>query len=156
VNLPEGGGQMLRYIRQLSAVFILLTCAPLARDQQTDRRDGNWWADRDESFKMAYFVGFFDGMDLGNKFSYWAFADNKNYETMRKVGDSYKGYQDKYMIHVTNIQLTQGVDKLYTDVRNRKIRVRNAVWLVVNQIAGKSDAEMEKMIENFRKDADKD
>jgi hypothetical protein len=54
---------------------------------------------------------------------------------------------------ITAGQLADGLDVLYGDYRNRNILLLNAVWLVLNSISGKSDAEMQKMIENFRKAA---
>ena len=58
-----------------------------------------------------------------------------------------------HVANVANVQLSDGVTKFYEDYRNWKILVANAVWLVLNTISGKSDAEMEKMIEKFRKNA---
>jgi len=58
---------------------------------------------------------------------------------------------NKYLKNVTNSQLADGVDKFYSDYRNRRIMVNDAVWLVLNEISGKSDADMKKMIENWRK-----
>ena len=46
-------------------------------------------------------------------------------------------------------------DFIYEDFKNRKIKIYNAVWLVGQQIAGKSSGEMEKIIEVYRKNADK-
>jgi hypothetical protein len=42
----------------------------------------------------------------------------------------------------------------YKDYRNRKIRIYDAVWLVLNSIAGKPQDELDKMIESFRKNTD--
>jgi len=52
---------------------------------------------------------------------------------------------------VTNGQLAAGLDKFYADYRQSKHQAQNGVWLVLNSIAGKSDTEMEKMAENYRK-----
>ena len=70
---------------------------------------------------------------------------------MTKVANSYDSYMRKYLSNVTNGQLVDGLDKFYSDFRNRRIKVNDAVWLVLNQVAGEPEAEMEKMIENWRK-----
>jgi hypothetical protein len=48
-----------------------------------------------------------------------------------------------------------GLDVFYSDYQNRRIKVYGAVWLVLNQISGKPEPEMQKLIENWRKNADK-
>jgi len=56
-------------------------------------------------------VGFFDGMVLGNSFSYWGILDNdKNDAAIGKVAGSYHSYNDKYFSHVTNLQLVDGLE----------------------------------------------
>lgn len=148
---------MKRHLILVFAVaFSMLLFAAVARNAPEDRRDGNWWRELERSQKINYMVGFFDGMELGNKFSYWGILDkNKNNPAVRQVFGSYSDYDQKYFSHVTNYQLMDGVDTFYSDYRNRLILVDDAVWLVVNEIAGKPDAEMQKMIENWRKSADK-
>jgi hypothetical protein len=100
-------------------------------------------------------VGFFDGMQLGYHFSYWGVPaeKSKNDTTLGEIVSSYSDYHQKYFSHVTNLQLADGLDAFYSDYRNREIAVDGAVWLVVNEISGKSDAEMQTMIENWRKGA---
>jgi hypothetical protein len=48
----------------------------------------------------------------------------------------------------------EGLDIFYSDYRNKKIRINDAVWLIVNSITGKSQEEMDVMIENYRENAD--
>jgi hypothetical protein len=99
-------------------------------------------------------AGFFDGMELGNNFSYWGILDkSKNDPSIGKIASSYDQYVDKYLKSVTNSQLADGVDKFYSDYRNRRIQVNDAVWLVLNEISGKSETDMEKMIESWRRPA---
>jgi hypothetical protein len=72
---------------------------------------------------------------------------------MAKTVASFDEYSEKYLSTVTTGQVVEGLDKLYVDYRNRSIRVSSGVWLVLNSINGKSDAEMQKMTESFRKNA---
>lgn len=56
----------------LKAAFvsvILLITPGVSRERDTVR-DGNWWIDQSEGYKLDYVVGFFDGVELGHKFSY--------------------------------------------------------------------------------------
>lgn len=139
--------------KRLSSVLLLFlfTLSAHAGDPQRDR-DGNWWRDLTQREKYDYTIGFFDGMQLGHKFSYWAFSHNaKKYDCLTDAADSFASYSEKYLGNVTNVQLADGLDSFYSDFRNRSISLDNAVWLVVNSIAGKPQAEMDKMIESFRR-----
>jgi hypothetical protein len=97
-------------------------------------------------------VGFFDGMNLGEKFSYGKYTDDKG--CVDKVMGSFDFYKDKFLKDVTNGQLADGLDEFYKDYRNRKIRIHDAVWLTLNAIAGTPQADIDKMVENFRKNPD--
>jgi hypothetical protein len=141
------------FIRTLAFTFLALLMAPLARNQQTSRRDGNWWVDEDRASKLNYATGFFDGMDLGNRFSYWGLQDDPKGVVAGRVMGSYTTYNQKFLSEVTNYQLVEGLDKFYADYRKRRIEVMGGVWLVANEIAGKPEAEMQKMIESWRKNA---
>jgi hypothetical protein len=133
----------------LICLVIILPALPVAEE---NRRDGNWWREQDRPTRSAYIIGFFDGMDLGYNFSYWSFVKDKEMNAcMGKVVQSYGDYSSKYFKNVTNVQLVDGLDSFYTDFRNRSIRVADAVWLVVNGIAGTPQERLDSMIENWRR-----
>jgi hypothetical protein len=139
--------------------IVLMLTASIARNQVSTTRDGNWWIEESQPAKLTYITGFFDGMDLGNDFSYWGYVDEykaKDHDAaiaMAKTTASFDEFSSKYLTNVTNGQLVSGLDKFYADYRNRRIKTQKGVWLVLNSIAGKSDTDMEKLIENYRKNA---
>ena len=133
----------------LAALLFALSFSLQAQDS---RRDGNWWREQPQSDKFTYMVGFFDGMDLGRQFTLWKNIDDK--DCAPKIIESFRFDNDKFFKDVTNAQLADGLDVFYKDYRNRKIRIHDAVWLTVNAIAGTPQADLDKMIENFRKNAD--
>jgi hypothetical protein len=132
----------------LTALLFALSFSLYAQD----RRDGTWWLEQSHSYKFTYLVGFFDGMNLGEKFSYGKYTDDKG--CVDKVMGSFDFYKDKFLKDVTNGQLADGLDEFYKDYRNRKIRIHDAVWLTLNAIAGTPQADIDKMVENFRKNPD--
>ena len=122
--------------------------------QTNDRRDGNWWNNLDANTKYYFVTGFFDGMDLGNNFSYWGITNsNTECNCISKTIESYNYYADKYFKNVTNVQLVDGLNDFFSDYRNRRIRISSAVWLVTNSIVGTPKEELDKMIESWRKNA---
>ena len=120
-----------------------------------NRRDGNEWRSYTENGKSYFVIGFFDGMSLGNNMSYWGIRDkDKNSNSVVDVFEYYNDYLDNQFTNVTNAQIVDWLNEFYDDFRNRKIRIIFAVWLVVNEIAGEPKEEMEKMILDYRKNAD--
>jgi hypothetical protein len=135
----------------------LMMAASVARNEDTRNRDGNWWRNQTRVARLSYMTGFFDGVQLGNNFSYFAYA--KEYEAsdpdalvaMQKTTESFDKYSTEYLNNVTNEQVADGLDKFYSDYRNRSIALKNGVWIVLNAIAGKPESEIEHISENFRK-----
>src|SRR5262249_42012742 len=106
--------------------------------------------------KLQYVTGYFDGVILGHRFSYWGFFRERQTEPAAchgRIQASFTEHWDKYLAKVTVGQVSDGLDEFYGDYRNRSIRVSDAIWLVLNEASGKSRAEMDVMIENWRKNA---
>ena len=55
--------------------MVLAFLLSLAANAQRSRRDGNRWNAEDRGEKLDDVTGFFDGMELGNKFRYWGIVD---------------------------------------------------------------------------------
>ncbi len=73
---------------------------------------------------------------------------------MEPIAKSFSDNITKFVSGVTNAQLSDGLDSFYEDYRNRRIRVDHGVWLVLNEISGKPKDDMDRMIENWRRNAD--
>jgi hypothetical protein len=144
--------------RVIAMMFVLCLLAPLSRNQEYDRRDGNWWNQLDAISKPIYVAGLLDGMQLGNKFSVWGIRQNTAdcKDAAKLVKSAYGDYRAKYLANVTNIRIVDGLDGFYSDAKNRGILVNGAVWLVLNQIAGKPAAEMQALVEKWRSGAEKE
>lgn len=115
---------------------------------QNTRRDGNYWQTQSQLAKVSYMTGFFDGMELGHNFSVWK-NTNSHPESAALAVESFGEYLTKYFSNVTAGQTVAGLDVLYADFQNRRIPLENAVWLVVNQIAGTPT--VNEMILSFRR-----
>jgi hypothetical protein len=143
-------------MRQTITVLTLLIVLPAGLNAQSKRRDGNWWNGTTRDEKLDYIIGFFDGMDLGHNFTIWGVAgsqSDKGSPCLFNALKSYDDYSSKFFTNVTNYQLVDGLDTFYKDYRNRSIRVHDAVWVVVNTIAGTPQEKVDKLIENSRKAA---
>jgi len=141
-------------LRIALAFFAFLLISTPVRNENNSTRDGNWWRTQEQICKYQYVVGFFDGTELGYDFSYWGIMDtNRNDPAVGKIQKSYNAYSAKFLTNVTSSQLVDGLNEFYSDYRNRRITVINGIWLVLNEIAGTRQTEMQKMIESWRKNA---
>jgi hypothetical protein len=134
-------------------IILLLILIQISYAEDT-RRDGNWWIQQDKNTKYTYVVGFFDGLGLGNRFSYWEIVEKpsaSNTKCAERAAKSFSNHINKYLRNVPNNQISEGLDSLYSDFKNRKIMTSDGFWIVVNQISGVSNSEMDEMILNYRK-----
>ena len=61
------------------------------------------------------------------------------------------GVEETHLSHEAPI--TRVPVSFYSDYRNRSISIADAVWLVLNSIAGTPQDKLDKMIESFRRNA---
>jgi hypothetical protein len=90
-------------------------------------------------------------MPLGFHFSYWKLSEDNKLSCVSKVVDSFAAYETKYISNTSNVHVVHSLDSFYSDPRNRRIKMAHAVWLVVNGLAGMPPNELDRMIENWRK-----
>jgi hypothetical protein len=105
--------------------------------------------------KNFYMVGVFDGLALGRNFSYWNLKDKDGKPDIVTQGTVMDAYDGSYNLlnNTTNGQFVEGLEKLYSDYRNRRILVPDAAWIVALSISGMSDKDMEILLYNSRKNA---
>jgi len=114
--------------------------------------DGNWWNKLDSDERMYVLAGFVEGMELGKSFSIWEGIEDGRLTTWSsRAEQSFQNHWKRFMVGTNTGQLRDGLNALYADFRNRNIALPFAMWLVVNQIAGTPEAEVQKLIEAFRR-----
>lgn len=136
--------------RSFAIPCLLLLASALSSAQDT-RRDGNWWNQQPLVARAIYLIGFGDGLELGKNFSVWDLVDSKNTSCATKAMQSFEQNKLRFLSHVKTDQVADGVTAFYSDYRNRSILIHEAVWIVLNSIAGTPQTEINKMIENARR-----
>jgi hypothetical protein len=119
-------------------------------------RDGNWWLQCDTEEKLYYTIGTMDGFWLSGIMTVWAPADRGSEGAAPSGSPTWKAMlsmHNKYFGTVTNNQLVNGIDEFYSDFKNRRIDTPNAIWVVLNQIAGTTPAALQAMVETLRRNA---
>jgi len=148
----------MKWLRTAEIVFVMLCLfltVPVTRNQEYDRRDGDWWRGINRVSKAYYLAGIVDGVELGNRLSIGRIDknDKADKECSERVTTTFSSQCAKFLANVTLIQLTDGLDAFYGDSTNRRILARDATWLVLNRIVGTPEAEMQGLIESYRKSA---
>jgi hypothetical protein len=141
-------------LRTLVSVLLLLSVLSWGQG----RRDGNWWRQLDSETRVAFMVGFLDGIHMGTNFSYWGDAHVNGTGKVdvgfyQRIQASMRVMAKKYMMNVETGQLSDGITAFYGDYRNRSILVSDAVWIALRSIAGDPQAEIDQTVVNLRKDA---
>jgi len=145
-----------KYTAPLVALLVVAAFASPALADDNVRRDGNWWQTQAPFAKISYMVGFIDGMELGQDFSTWKYShstDAADVDASAKAFASYVEYTKKYLTNVTVGQIVDGLNAFYGDYKNRRIQTSGAVWLVLLGIAGVPAEELNKKIENWRRNS---
>jgi hypothetical protein len=142
-------------MKYLWPMLIAVLISSSSQAELTRNRDGNWWRTQMRVEKMAYMTGFLDGMNLGNNLSVRMIDDKTGKDTIDLANHSYDYLIRKYLNNVSNDQIADGLDTLYSDYRNRNIGISNAVWVTLLSIAGTPQAEIDKNLEDFRKNANR-
>jgi hypothetical protein len=111
------------------------------------KRDGNWWQTFPESAKVFYVAGLQDGLLIGHGFSDplspCAEQELKTFQEQIK----------KYSANVSVKQIVDGLDRFYSDYRNRGIRIHFAVAIVMLSIAGEPQKGIDEKTEQARQEA---
>ena len=121
-----------------TVIFLMLS----SYGYSNDSNDGNYWAEIDSYVKMGYVFGLIDGIFTGRYFGI-------------KTSDSCdKGYLDemhKYFEGIMPKQVYEGINSFYADLRNRKIEVFNAFYIVLMRIGGESEDLINALTQDLRK-----
>ncbi len=129
-------------------VAFLLVSWPSLSSAQNQRQDGNWWnmlteasPDIGSLVKDGYSRGLLDGAAfLGT-----ALVSETD------LAKEYSAAVRPFLRAVAPRQLRDGLDVFYADYRNRRIEVFGAAYIVLSQIAGKSQNEIDALVERARR-----
>jgi hypothetical protein len=118
------------------------------------RPDGNRWRTLDQDSKLAYVVGFLDGMYLGHCITLWNLPGGQDDGSCwANAMKSYSENRNRLVNQNTYQRGVEGLDRLYTEERNRKIAVHDGVQVVMNLSTGLSDEAREQVMEAWRQKA---
>lgn len=143
------------------ALFAISSIVSIAQaDEDQLRLDGNWWINESKPYKATYLAGFVDAMSFEDK--RWSFAlllaqgktfDPKLSSFAIKVRKSMEDARQQDFSHVTVGQLVDGLDNIYSDYRNRRIKTKDAITVVIRSLDGTPEDKLNEIVEWQRKHA---
>jgi hypothetical protein len=122
-----------------ACVFIPLLITSILASED---RDGNWWRTRRGFDKAVYVTGMIDGVYIGTAIltkNILTRGDSKGDST---AVDSLTAGAKRLLVGVKVGQLVDGMDRFYSDFRNRGIMAWAALYIVSMQISGATDEEI--------------
>lgn len=138
--------------KTLFIVLAAVLCGQAAA-QQPLVRNGDWWSKLPtQEVKWGYLVGFFDGLTLGHRMSWMPLqASEKTSDCVPHIMDAFRVQVRQYLRQLDNQKLASELDTFYLDPKNKSIKVADAVWIVVNKLSGKPAADLDAMIQDYRR-----
>jgi len=133
-----------RFRFQLDAGQDFMPSQTAAPPVAQDTRDGNWWNKQQDSIKLAYASGAFDGIG-----TYGVLLGDKHPKVFKKI------YPKDYVQlgHPSKQQLVDGLSSLYKDSRNLSIPVAAALYVVIEENNGIAQSEVDELIDGLREAA---
>lgn len=135
-------------LRQMLLVVMAFLGAVSSGNAGNVKHDGDWWREQKQSAKYHYAAGLFDGMTVGVNFLEFGMSAEILIKTETPNADNAAGQK---FVHIGGGELVDGLDKFYSDSRNRTIIVSNASTVFVNSVAGMPRDALLKLIEQYRK-----
>jgi len=120
-------------MKRFLAAVLMLVVISLALPANAAEHDGKWWASHTTLEKAIYVNGLLDGITTGNA---RALKPRPGNDIIPDINPR---------------QALDGIEKFYKDFRNRNIPVSGAMMVVLFQIEGHSDADLERLLQDFRR-----
>ena len=113
--------------------------------------DGLNWITLDERGKNAYVCGYIEGLFQGHCFTTWGLPGKApNDASYLSATRSFNEHWDRFIAKAGYRQFLEGLDRFYAEERNSKIEIQHAMWVVMNEIAGVPEANLEAMTDAWR------
>ncbi len=132
-------------------IVLLLFVFPLLPVASATEVDGEMWRHKSVGNLVKYAIvnGLGEGLWLGLETSAGSFGEEQS--PAKKIFKANYDRFDGYMKKASVKQISDGIDTFYADYRNRGIRLRYVMWIVLRGISGDSQAELDELTEDLRK-----
>jgi hypothetical protein len=130
----------------------------------TEDRNGNWWNAQPHALQVSWVIGLLDGIAVADNFIIFDLeldamsSDMPNcntkgcYEKLseysRNLDTSIKRFQRKFAASTAGT-IADGLSQLYSDFRNRQINIVDAIGVVMDSVAGSTEAQIQKRLEKL-------
>lgn len=109
--------------------------------------NGQWWREQSAAEKTRYAARLFDGMTVGSNLLEFGLSA----QVVVKPAASHRTTAGQQYVRFDGGQLSDYIDKFYTDPRNSTITVARASQVFLQSVAGTPRVDLQRMIEDYRK-----
>lgn len=155
----------MTFSRVLIIIFVLAMFAGKTHAGEQPVFNGTSWKQMSQSQRDLFVMGLSEGLNYGHWDVRLALVqeakDHPPKGVESKLMESWatdfsaKDYLNKNVNNVTAAQVVSGITKMYTDYRNQQISVVSLIDIVTESIRGTSDNEIEKRLQELRKEVAK-
>lgn len=132
-------------VRVFGLVTIVSSSTAVCAQQ---RHDGHLWRSLSKELKVAYIQGLLDGSAFGAEMAKEGFPANT--PCSESVLPAYRKTAVRLIVDVSPEQISDGVDTIFKDFRNRSLLITDAVYVTLQAIAGRPAGEIEKLLQAVR------
>lgn len=119
----------------LGTLLLILASCSSSQAAVQDRRDGNWWRELPVAGRVYYVIGILDGLETS--------------ERMQREANLRPGLV-VLRGKATAGQLTEGLNRFYSDFRNRSVLVCDGFQVVWSATSGASEEQISDMTRRYR------
>lgn len=138
-------------LKIIFAAGVLLLACTTASAYDGAGRDGDWWTSHTTRHeKLVWVSGFLDGQTFAHMEVDTIFGTGPQNSKASAIKAE---IHDQFLREFNGVSpdaLADGLDKVYSDFRNRRIEVSEVMLAVMMSISGSSDTAVEKMLEVLR------
>lgn len=146
-------------MRTAGGVLVALLLASAAAAQTPARPDGEWWRTLDGQFtgspaqradiaalsRLSFVTGALAGQQIAARIvKRW--LERSADRDPSVLGALFHRYQPG----LEGTQVVDGVNEFYADFRNRRIRIDDAIWIVLQEIAGDDESAIADQVKSLR------
>jgi hypothetical protein len=122
----------------------------ITHPEQGGHPDGLQWLMLGDEAKLAYVLGFIEGLFQGHCFTTWGMPGSESKADYQNAIKSFNEYWTRFVSKMKYSEFVGELDRFYADEKNSRIEIQHGLWIVMNILAGISEENLALMVDSWR------
>jgi len=150
-SLNNSGGYKIK-VKLMKIILLIFLFSAITFSQSEDVINGNWWLKQEtKNDKLTFLLGFVSGKYGELEIILDLLPKTNPYKISRDSIIIFSAAEFRQVQNISRLQIIDGLDSIYSDYKNRRIKILHAIEIVTKQINGFSEEEITKLLNKFRK-----